>query len=30
MDRSMILDQQQAGIRWFKMFLARPKWQGAD
>jgi hypothetical protein len=29
MDRSMILDQQQAGIRWFTMFLARPKWQGA-
>lgn len=29
MDISMILDQQQAEIRWFKMFLARPKWQRA-
>ena len=27
---SMIIDQQQAGIRWSMMFLARPKWQRAS
>ena len=27
---SMIMDQQQAGIRWSMMFLARPKWQRAS
>ena len=26
----MIIDQQQAGIRWSMMFLARPKWQRAS